>query len=139
MGIVHLEHRDGQSLVISLTPAHKENFKVRTITVVDESLSPVWMVIADNVAVEESDGESGECSNDNVEIRGSEMLLETLTVQSQAATAGRQVETITFGQVPHGFVQLLPKKGQPVARLISGKVYHVFVYGSESGASEVRM
>jgi hypothetical protein len=139
MGLVNIEVAHDRSFAINLMPANEATFVVTTITVVDESLSPVWMIVADNVAITAALEEAQDDGARKVEIRGSETLLtEQRSTPPKASSVGRHVRTIRFGHVPSGFLQLVPhNNNHAVAE--NGKTYHVFVNGSESGTAEVRM
>ncbi len=58
MELVNIGVSNNRSFVIDLRPVDDTTFVVTTITVVDESLSPVWMLVADDAAIAESSEET---------------------------------------------------------------------------------
>lgn len=141
MTLVNIELTDHGSFEVALTPADATSFVVSTVTVVDESLSPVWMLAADNVVVvdERSDNTEDSGPAQEVDIRGAEVLVERATIgRVLGPSKGRPLRTITFGKVPGGFIQLIPSGGQSVS-LDRGKTYHIFVNGSENGNAATRL
>ncbi len=139
MGLVDIEVAVERSFVIKLQPADDTAFVVTTITVFDESLSPVWMLVADNAAIAESAEEIEGAEARSIEIRGFETPLHELSAAPRLTSCvGRRVHTIKFADVPAGFHQLIPSVGHRAA-IANGKTYHVFVNGSESGTAQVQM
>ena len=137
MSIVHIEIADPRSFVITLNAVDRANFRVSTITVLDDSMSPVWMIAADNVAIEPVD----EPENDvqPALIRGSEVIDVVRSDSHHRPAVGRYIRTVKFGETPPGFIELVPRSDKCLAPLAIGNTYHVFVNGTESGSAIVRI
>ena len=111
MTLVNIDVNADQAVVMRLNPTATTSFTVTTLTIVDESLSPVWLLVADNAVSSDREDENDTTAR-KVEIRAAETLLPAANSYGYALRGvGRHIRTITFGEVSKGFDQLVPAGG----------------------------